>query len=143
VASLEFALVGLAFFMILFTAMDLGRYFLTVHSLRTLTSELARATMVWCARQDAQGLTSPGGPPCTLPAAGAVSVASAKLKVPFLVAGSFAAPAPSGTRSFISPTEASITGSAAYNFSFIVPWLSSVNPSLNPIQQTTTMDTYF
>jgi Flp pilus assembly protein TadG len=39
---LEFALVAVPFLFLLIAAMDLGRYFITQHSLRTLTSEAAR-----------------------------------------------------------------------------------------------------
>ena len=56
--------------------MDLGRYFITQHSLRTLVSEAVRATLVSC-----YGSTTT----CTLPSASKTTVAA---KVPFLASGS-------------------------------------------------------
>jgi Flp pilus assembly protein TadG len=46
VTSLEFALVALLFLMLLIGCMDLGRYYLIVQSLRTVTAEAARAAQV-------------------------------------------------------------------------------------------------
>ena len=45
---MEFALVAVPFLFLLIAAMDLGRYFITQHSLRTLTSEAARSAVVNC-----------------------------------------------------------------------------------------------
>ena len=41
--SLEFALVALPFFLLMFACVDLGRYFITRTSLHTLTSEARRS----------------------------------------------------------------------------------------------------
>jgi hypothetical protein len=46
--SLEFALIAAPFFFVLIAGTDLGRYFLTQHSMRTLTSEAARSAVVNC-----------------------------------------------------------------------------------------------
>src|SRR3974390_2994097 len=46
--SLEFALVAVPFVLIMIAGMDLGRYFITEHSLRTLAAEAARSAMVNC-----------------------------------------------------------------------------------------------
>jgi Flp pilus assembly protein TadG len=115
--SLEFPLIAIAFFFILFAAMDLGRYFLTQHSLRTLTSELARATLAYCMQTGASYKAA-----CNLPANGTQSVASAEAKVPFLTAGDFSG-----------------TPSAAYNFNFVLPIWMNLNGT---ISETTTLTTY-
>jgi hypothetical protein len=47
--SVEFALVAWPFLALLIGSMELGRFFITQHSLRTLTSEAARSAMVNCA----------------------------------------------------------------------------------------------
>ena len=75
-ASLKFALVAIPFFLLLIAGMDLGRYFITQHSLRTLTSEAARSALVYC-----YGATAA----CSLPVANKQTV---EAKAPFLVAGS-------------------------------------------------------
>jgi Flp pilus assembly protein TadG len=45
-AALEFCLVGAAFFLLLFAVIELGRYAITVQSLRTLAGAGARAIMM-------------------------------------------------------------------------------------------------
>jgi len=57
VTSLEFAIVASLFFMALFSCMDLGRYYLIEHSLRTMVAEAARA-----AQADPTLLLSGNGP---------------------------------------------------------------------------------
>jgi Flp pilus assembly protein TadG len=46
VTSLEFGVVALLFLMVLIGCMDLGRYYVIEHSLRTITAEAARAALV-------------------------------------------------------------------------------------------------
>jgi hypothetical protein len=94
----------------MFAGMDLGRYFVTQHSLRTLTSELVRATIVQCAGNVAA---------CTLSGA---NVAAAESKVPFLVAARFTA-TPTSTRTAISAGTGvmTITASVSYPFTFTFP----------------------
>ncbi len=46
--ALEFSLIALPFFFILFGIFDVGRYAITVHSLNTLASATARAVMISC-----------------------------------------------------------------------------------------------
>jgi Flp pilus assembly protein TadG len=124
---MEFGLIAIPFFLIGFATFDLGRFFITEHSVRTLTSELARATLVYCANQ-------PTGSVCTLPAAGTQSVQSAEAKVPFLIAGGFAA-GPTASRSAANTSTGvmTITASTSYNFSFIMP----VWRSVTQVSQTT------
>jgi Flp pilus assembly protein TadG len=128
---MEFALVAIPFFFITFATFDLGRYFLTQHSLRTLTSELARATLVFCA---GQSQTSQ----CNLPATGTQSVASAEAKVPFLAPASFAS-TPSAARSAADQNtgQMTITASVSYNFSFLLPFWSSLSGPLSETTQLT------
>lgn len=127
--GLEFALVAIPFVFLLIAGMDLGRYFITQHSLRTLTSELARATLVYCSGQSQASA-------CTLPASGAQSVQSAEANVPFLASSSFAA-TPTALRSSINQNtgEMTITASAAYNFDFVLPFWTQLNGAIS--EQTT------
>ena len=46
ISSLEFSIVASVFIILLLGSMDLGRYFLTLHSLHTLTSYAARAALI-------------------------------------------------------------------------------------------------
>src|SRR6187397_3223567 len=48
VAALEFCLVAVPLFTLMFAIFDLGRYAITMQSLRTLASAGARATMINC-----------------------------------------------------------------------------------------------
>jgi Flp pilus assembly protein TadG len=75
-AAMEFALIAIPFLILMIAVTDLGRYFLTQHSLRTLTAEAARTVMVSCF--NASSL-------CSLTPA-QISVVEAK--APFLIAGS-------------------------------------------------------
>jgi hypothetical protein len=124
-SSLEFALVAIPFVFLLIAGMDLGRYFITQHSLRTLISEAARATLVSCYGQGA----------CTLPASNKLTVAA---KVPFLVRGSInwvtasqGAPNPNTGVSTISVT-------VTYPFSFFLPAWTGLN-TRSPITETTSL----
>src|SRR5258708_1841890 len=51
VAALEFCLVGVPLFILMFVIFDLGRYALTMHSLRTLANAGGRAWMI-CYQND-------------------------------------------------------------------------------------------
>ena len=73
---MEFGLIAIPFFFITIATTDLGRYFLTQHSLRTLTSEAARAVMVNCFNATAS---------CSLTSA---QKTVAEAKTPFLIPGS-------------------------------------------------------
>lgn len=63
VGAMEFCLVGLPLFILMFAIFDLGRYAITMQSLRALTNAGARATMIKCYGPAAIGKTSPSG--CT------------------------------------------------------------------------------
>ena len=62
-ASFEFVLVFIAFFTLIFAIFDLGRYAITLQSLRSLSSAGARATMIRCYAPNVTNNTSPSG--CT------------------------------------------------------------------------------
>jgi Flp pilus assembly protein TadG len=63
VAALEFCLVALPLFLLMFAIFDLGVYAITMQSLRTLANAGARAVMIKCYTVDAIARTSPSG--CT------------------------------------------------------------------------------
>jgi Flp pilus assembly protein TadG len=63
VASWEFALVFVPFFMLIFVIFDLGRYAITMQSLRTLAGAGARAVMINCYTPNVIARNSPSG--CT------------------------------------------------------------------------------
>ena len=63
VAALEFCLVAVPLFILMFAIFDLGRYAITVQSLRTLANTGARATMIKCYTPAVIGNNSPSG--CT------------------------------------------------------------------------------
>jgi Flp pilus assembly protein TadG len=64
VAALEFCLVAAPLFVLMFAIFDLGRYAITMQSLRTLASAGARATMIKCYTPAVLANNSPSG--CTL-----------------------------------------------------------------------------
>jgi hypothetical protein len=108
-SSLEFALVAVPFSFLLIAATDLGRYFITQHSLRTLTSVAARSVMVNCF-----GLGA-------CPFATAVpSPQQVWAKVPFL--NSALSGASLTASQVLDPTGVRVvTVSAQYPFTFILP----------------------
>jgi Flp pilus assembly protein TadG len=61
--AMEFCLVGLPLFILMFAIFDLGRYAITMQSLRTLANAGTRATMIQCYTPAAIARTSPSG--CT------------------------------------------------------------------------------
>ena len=63
VAALEFCLVALPLFLLMFTIFDLGRYAITMQSLRTLANAGARQMMIKCYTPAVITNTSPSG--CT------------------------------------------------------------------------------
>ncbi|MBR1245120.1 pilus assembly protein [Bradyrhizobium sp. AUGA SZCCT0274] len=63
VAALEFCLVAVPLFMLMFAIFDLGRYAITMQSLRSLANAGARATMIKCYTPAVIAANSPSG--CT------------------------------------------------------------------------------
>jgi Flp pilus assembly protein TadG len=124
--ALEFALVAAPFIFLMLAGMDLGRYFITEHSLRTLTSEAVRATLIACYASTT---------PCSLPAATQSTIWS---KVPFLDATATGA----SLSVTWSPPDASasvrtITVTASYPFAFVLPMWTSLFSSA--ITETTSL----
>jgi hypothetical protein len=119
--SFELMLIFMTFFTIFIATCDLARFYVTTNSVRTLASELVRQTLIYCANQDQTAI-------CSLPSTGANSVATAETAVPFLGSSGFAT-TPSASRSVINATTGvmSITASASYNFSLMLPvWRGTV-----------------
>jgi Flp pilus assembly protein TadG len=82
VAALEFCLVALPLFLLMFAIFDLGRYAITMQSLRMLANAGARAMMIQCYTPAVTVNTSPSG--CT---GNYLSVAEKQAAAPFLYAG--------------------------------------------------------
>jgi Flp pilus assembly protein TadG len=120
--SLEFALVAIPFLFMLIAGMDLGRYFITQHSLRTLGSEAVRSTLIYCFGQNTA---------CSLPAA---NKQTAKAMVPFLAAGSIGLTA-SQTAPVAGTGFRTITVTAQYPFAFILPAWTGLNVN-SPLTET-------
>jgi hypothetical protein len=115
----------------LLAGMDLGRYFITEHSLRTLVSEAARATLVQC-------YGAPGA--CALTAStGTENWQTAEAKVPFLISASLQSLTARQTSPNQTTGERTITVTASYPFTFTLPAWTGLNASLNPITATTSL----
>jgi hypothetical protein len=82
VAALEFCLVAVPLFTLMFAIFDLGRYAITMQSLRMLANAEARANMINCYTPAVIANTSPSG--CT---GDYLSVAQKQAVVPFLYGG--------------------------------------------------------
>jgi hypothetical protein len=84
VAPFELVLVFTAFFTLIFTIFDLGRYAITLQSLRTLASAGARATMIKCYAPDVIQNASPSS---CIDINTYLPVPDRKLAAPFLYIG--------------------------------------------------------
>ena len=82
VAALEFCLVAVPLFTLMFAIFDFGRYAITMQSLRMLANAGARANMINCYTPAVIGNTSPSS--CT---GDYLSVAQKQAVAPFLYAG--------------------------------------------------------
>ena len=116
--SLEFALVAVPFFFLLIAATDLGRYFITQHSLRTLTSETARLAMVICV---GSGTCAAGSPV----AFSQTQTQTLWAKAPFLSQQSSWPAAGYGYAGGVS----TITVTVQYPFAFVLPVWSVILPN--------------
>jgi hypothetical protein len=111
VAALEFCLVAVPLFTLMFAIFDLGRYAITVQSLRALANAEARANMINCYTPAAIGNTSPSS--CTgdyLPLAQKQAIA------PFLYAGG------------LTPTLSTASGAAALTVTASQPSFTMLMP---------------
>jgi len=82
VAALEFCLIAVPLFTLMFAIFDLGRYAITMQSLRALANAEARANMINCYTPAVVGNTSPSS--CT---GDYLSVAQKQAIAPFLYGG--------------------------------------------------------
>jgi Flp pilus assembly protein TadG len=125
-ATLEFALVAIPFLFLLIAGTDLGRYFITKHSLHTLTDEAVRLTMVTCFNQTAS---------CSLSSTNWQKV---ETNVPFLSPSSLN-PTPTATQTLNTAIGIrTITVTATYPFAFILPAWTALNAN-SPITDTTSL----
>lgn len=120
--SFELALIFISFVLLFITVSDVARFYVTANSVRTLSSELVRQTLIYCA-------TQPQTSACTLPSTGKNSVATAEAVVPFLKAAGFVT-SPSASRTAMSASTGAmnITASASYKFSLMLPvWKGAIS----------------
>ena len=116
VAALEFCLVAVPLFTLMFAIFDLGRYAITMQSLRMLANAGARAVMI-C--YDVPNKTYSGCTGDPLP-----SVAAKKNVAPFLYAGGL-----TPTLNIAPPAAGALTIAASQpNFTMIMPiWGTALN----------------
>ena len=103
---MEFGLIAIPFLFIMIATTDLGRYFLTQHSLRTLTAEATRAVMVNCFRATTA---------CSLNGAQASAV---EARTPFLIPGSINLAANQAVPSSATGLR-TVSVTATYPFNFV------------------------
>jgi Flp pilus assembly protein TadG len=109
--TLEFGLVGGMLLMLMIGGIDLGRFYLTQHSLSTLLNEGVRATYVQCFAKSS----------CTLSTANATAAWG---KVPFLSSAMTGASLTASQAAGSTTGSYVITASASYPFKFyLAPWV--------------------
>ncbi|SDH10069.1 TadE-like protein [Bradyrhizobium sp. Rc2d] len=120
VAAFEFVLVFVALFTLIFAIFDLGRYAITMQSLRTLASAGARATMIKCYTPDVINNTPPSG---CIDIDTYLPVAQRKVAAPFLFFGGLTPTLTVGS----SSTNLTVTASQA-SFTMLMPiWGTALN----------------
>ena len=119
VAAFEFCLVAVALFTMMFAIFDLGRYAITVQSLRSLANAGARAMMISCYTDAAINKTPPTCSGDPLP-----SDAAKKAVAPFLYSGGLA---PTLNVPVTASTPLIVTASLP-NFTALLPiWGTTLN----------------
>jgi Flp pilus assembly protein TadG len=111
VAALEFCLVAVPLFTLMFAIFDLGRYAITIQSLRALADAEARANMISCYTPAVIANTSPAS--CT---GDYLSVAQKQAVAPFLYAGG------------LTPTVSTASGAAALTVTASQPGFTMLMP---------------
>jgi Flp pilus assembly protein TadG len=111
VAAFEFCLVALPLFIMMFAIFDLGRYAITMQSLRMLANAEARANMINCYTPAVIANTSPLS--CT---GDYLSVAQKQAVAPFLYAGG------------LTPTVSTASGAAALTVTASQPGFTMLMP---------------
>lgn len=124
VTSLEFAIVAATFMMLVIGCMDLGRYYILEHSLRTFTSEAARSALA------NSNLSATGGTMSTQ-----TSLASMTAIVPFLDPSLLTLTISQNSASISSKTVVNVT--ASYQFTAISPIWSALNGTITDTTQIT------
>lgn len=115
-SSLEFALVAIPFLFLLLAGLDLGRYFMTRHALRTLVTEAARLAVINCAgRGECDAATA-------LPAP-----AVAWAMVPFLDAAGANASLSAQQTVDQATGITTVVATASYEFAFVLPAWTGMN----------------
>jgi hypothetical protein len=111
VAALEFCIIAVPLFFLMFAIFDLGRYAITMQSLRALANAEARANMINCYTPAAIGNTSPSS--CT---GDYLSGAQKQAIAPFLYAGG------------LTPTLSTASGAAALTITTSQPGFTMLMP---------------
>jgi Flp pilus assembly protein TadG len=111
VAALEFCIVAVPLFTLMFAIFDLGRYAITIQSLRALANAGARANMISCYTPAVIANTSPSS--CT---SDYLSVAQKQAVAPFLYAGG------------LTPTVSTASGAAALTVTASQPGFTMLMP---------------
>jgi len=118
VAAFEFCAVAVAFFTLVYVIFDLGRYAITMQSLRALASADARQMMIQCYIPAEIGNTSPSS--CT---GSYLSAAQMKTVAPFLYAGGL-----TPTVNTTSGTNALTVTASQPGFTMLMPiWGTALN----------------
>src|SRR5438105_7891233 len=119
VAALEFCLIAVPLFTLMFVIFDLGRYAITAQSLRTLANAGTRAMMINCYTPAAISKTSPSS--CTTDY---LSAADKQAAAPFLYSNGSSSPTVSTTAGAAALT---VTASQP-GFTMIMPiWGTALN----------------
>ena len=113
VAALEFCLVAVPLFTLMFVIFDLGRYAITAQSLRTLANAGARAMMINCYTPAAINNTSPSS--CTTDY---LSATDKQAAAPFLYSNGSSAP----------PTVSTTAGASALTVTASQPSFTMIMP---------------
>jgi Flp pilus assembly protein TadG len=116
-ASLEFAVITLPFFLLLLCGMDMGRYLIVEHSVRTAAADAIRAIAVNSSLTNDQ---------CKQQVAPSV---------PFLDSGSLHMTCTSNKNTTTGVTTATVT--ASYPFSFLLPVFAAGDPAGGSLTETT------
>ena len=127
--AVEFAMIGLTFFVLLLGAVDIARYQITMQSLDDISAEAARVALVYAGQTsaaNAQNGTS--NSPLMSGAALKAAVTSPNNLTPFLAPASLTLTTASSTSASGVPT---ITVTASYPFAFVGPLLPGGNQTLS------------
>jgi Flp pilus assembly protein TadG len=125
--AVEFAMIGLVFFVLLMGAVDVGRYQITVQSLHDISAEAARVALLFAGQTESANARN-GTTTSTLMSGAALkaAVTSPSNLTPFLAPASLII-----TSTLTTPNGVStITVTATYPFAFLAPLLPGGNRTL-------------